>query len=101
MEALLLIFGAVALIAFIVFYNSLAWGLVTYKFYHWFGMALFPLPDLDYWQCVTLGLFLTIFKSHTTIHLKDEFKDKTSEYSHMILDTWIVLFIGWIFNFIV
>jgi len=87
------------LVVVIVGYNVLSWGLVVYKFYGWFVFDLHPsLPYLTYQQWIGVMFFLNVVIRHHSETIKDEYKDKTTEYLKIFLSPWFTLLLGWVIH---
>jgi hypothetical protein len=101
MEALLTLIGAFGLSVLLVLYAVFSWGLVSHTFYHWFIIPVFTdLPEFSIIQFIGFTLFINTIIKHGTTQVKDEFKDKTTEYSFVFLMPWLSLFFGWILKII-
>jgi hypothetical protein len=99
MEAIIAIIGGLGLMALVIAYSTFTWALVVYKYYYWFVLPLFTdLPAIDYKQAIMLVFILSLFKTHSTVSIKKEYKDETDAWVYLILLPWISLFMGWIFS---
>ena len=99
MEVLLIIIGVLFLLGFFILYSTFSWGLVTYKFWYWFLLPIFPeLPLLNFWQAVGIMFFISLFKSHSGEGIKSEYKDTTSHTISVLLAPWFTLLIGYLIN---
>lgn len=98
MEPLLSALGVMLILFVIIIYNAFSWGFVAFKFYGWFILSqptFATLPHFTITQFVGFILFIGVFTHKSATHMKDEYKDKNSEYLSMLLGPWIVLFFGW------
>jgi len=96
MEVLFTLIGVIGFIALIVLYGAFSWGYVSYTFYNWFVLPTFTdLPHFTIIQFVGFSLFLNTLIRHSSTHIKDEYKDKTTEHVSAFLMPWLVLFFGW------
>jgi len=101
MEILIAILGILAVLGVMLLYGGFSWGWVVYKFYYWFIFATFTgLPDINYWQAIGIGLFISLFKGGSHQVIKKEYVDQSSTYVTW-LGPWIVLFVGWMFKHII
>lgn len=92
-EVFIVLLGAIGVIAVIAIYGAFSWGLVFYKFYHWFILPIFTeLPQIDFWQAVGMSLFLVLFKNHSAVKNED---DKT-DWGTFIISPWIILGVGYL-----
>lgn len=100
----MVVFALVAILAVMAFaflYDAFAWGFVTYKFWYWFILPVFPdLPHVTFWQAVGIALFIGLFKNASQPTVKKEYRDESSVHV-MWSAPWIVLLIGWIFSLII
>ena len=98
MEALLMAFGAIALLALVVIYESFSYGFLLYKFWYWFVLPAFPnLPHITFYHAVGLCFIIGLFKSK-------DFSEKVingvkieskPNYVLMVIAPWITLLLGW------
>ena len=85
-------------------YSAFAWGWVFFKFWGWFILPVFTLPEINFWQAVGLMFFVLLFqinKAH--IQEKDE-KDKKKQLTialAAIIAPWVTLFAGWFIHSII
>lgn len=80
-------------------YDTLAWGLVLYKFWGWFVLPVFAtLPTLTFVQALGLMFVVGLFKNtYVGNNIKDEYvKDKHSATWMLLLAPWVTLFFGWL-----
>ena len=99
MEALLAIILLIIIFVIGIFYSTLTWGLVMYKFYHWFILPVFTtLPEINFLQAIGLILFISLFKYQRIYNIKDEYVKETPMTQMWIatLSPWLFLIIGWI-----
>ena len=95
-EALLTLIGVIGFITLLVLYGAFSWGYVSHTFYGWFILPIFnDLPHFTVIQFVGFSLFLNTIIRHSATHIKDEYKDKTTEHVSVFLMPWLVLFFGW------
>ena len=100
LEALLLIFGAITLVAVALLYGTFAWGFVLYKFWYWFLLPVFPiLPHVTILQCVGIFFIIGLFHTPPSQYLKDDYVDKSKAYVNIFLPPLALLF-GWLFKII-
>ena len=94
---LLLILGAVLLLAIVTFYGAFSWGFVAWKFWYWFLLPVFPaLPAITFLHAVGLMFFISLFKNQSTQVIKDEYVDKTIGVIMGIIAPWVVFIMGWL-----
>ena len=96
----------IAIIVFLVIigaafvYDTLAWGLVLYKFWGWFMLPVFvTLPALTFVQALGLMFVIGLFKNTYTgdTNIKDEYKKrKNTPTFSLLLSPWVALFFGWL-----
>ena len=78
-------------------YHVFSYGYVTYIFYGWFVLPMIPqLPHFTVLQFVGFILFLSVLRPESETHLKDEFKDQMTMWLSLIINPWLMLFLGWI-----
>ncbi|MOA41853.1 hypothetical protein D3C78_1638580 [compost metagenome] len=98
MGLLVTITGIVGLLALVIFVDTMAWGYVCFKFWHWFIMPAFTIaPNLNFWQCVGIMFFIALFKNHS--QNKDNKDEKN--YSTVVgglLTPWLFLAIAYFFS---
>jgi uncharacterized membrane protein len=95
-EALLTLIGVIGFITLLVLYGAFSWGYVSHTFYGWFILPIFnDLPHFTVIQFVGFSLFLNTIIRHGATHIKDEYKDKTTEHVSVFLMPWLVLLFGW------
>jgi hypothetical protein len=96
------------MIAVVLFYDSMAWGFVIYKFWTWFlipaiSMA-FPevvINQISYPIAVGLFLFTIFFRLGDRTVIKEEYKDtKTSGINGVVLP-WMILGMGWLIKLVI
>ena len=100
MEILLTFIVMIALITGAVIYSTFSWGYVCFKFWYWFILPIFPdLPHLDFWQCIGIMFFISLFKtaSSSTSNSKTE-EDKYSNAIGLMLNPWILLLVASFFK---
>jgi len=86
-------------IGLVFVYDTVAWGLVLYKFWGWFVLPVFvTLPVITFVQALGLMFFIGLFKSHFVgENLKDEYKKNTWGTSvAALISPWVALFFGWL-----
>jgi len=97
METLLLFLGLIVIFVISFFYGVLSWGLVVWKYWYWFLIPVFPaLPALTFLQAIGIMCFISLFKTHPSQVLKDEYTDKLKGLILSIIAPWFTLLIGWI-----
>lgn len=83
-------------------YDSFTWGLVTWKFWMWFVLPVFPtLPLITFLQAVGLSMFIGLFKNQISQQVKKEYVDQSSTLTLTLLIPWLVLICGWIIKLII
>lgn len=97
MEILISILAMISLIVIILAYISFSWGYVIHKLYGWFILNWFGdvLPEISVIQFIGITFFIHAIITRPTVHIKEEYKDKTGMYASLILSPWITLLIGW------
>lgn len=101
MEVLLLVLMGAAVVVALIVYTDLCWGFVCFKFWYWFLLPVFPaLPRVDFWQCVGLYLFISLFHNHIQVSIKKEYKDESAAWMVFVMP-WLVLLFGWILKLII
>jgi hypothetical protein len=99
MEIILAFIGGISLFFLITIYTTFSWGFVSFKFYQWFILSTFTeLPHFSITQFVGFLLFVSVFVRHQPTQLKDEYKDKSSEWGLLLVAPWISLLIGFIIH---
>ena len=89
------VFG-IALILGIGLYNLFAWGLVVYYFWQWFLMDMFiALEPITLVQGMGIYLIMSWLKI-PTIHIKEEYADRTKTITNLFLSPWVVLLMGYL-----
>jgi hypothetical protein len=102
MEVLLTFIGAVGLVALVVLYGSFSWGFVSYTFYNWFVLtSLTQLPKISVYEFIGFAIFLNSLIRGGQTYIKDEYKDKGTEYTMLFLSPWFVLFFGWFIKLLI
>jgi hypothetical protein len=98
MEILFIFLGVIGFVLFILFYSSFSWGFVAMKFYHWFVLTSFPkLPEFTITQFIGFILFTHIFFTNSSsTSIKDEYKDKSTEWVGTFIKPWVTLVFGWL-----
>ena len=96
-EILIAIFGVIGIIALAFVYSTFAWGLVTYKFWYWFILPIFPdLPEVTFLQCIGMYMFISLFHGLHINAMKKEYKDENAERWAAVIAPIVVLMIGWL-----
>lgn len=101
MEALLLIIGAIVLMVLVIagalVYGAFTWGLVVFKFWHWFVLPVFTtVPDINYVQAIGIMMFIGLFHGQNYQILKKEYKDTKTANIFPWIAPWISLGIGYL-----
>lgn len=79
----------------LLIYSVLSWALVTYKFWYWFLIPVFPeLPEITYTLAIGLTFFIGLFISIQPL-IKNEFLDNSNKWV-FLLYPWITLLIGYL-----
>lgn len=86
----------VGLIVVLFLYDTLAWGLVLFKFWGWFVLPVFvALPALSFVQALGLMFVIGLFKNHNTQLIKKEYKVDNMDWLMWVMP-WATLFFGWL-----
>jgi hypothetical protein len=105
LEALAILLGVIALLVIALFYSTLSWGLVLYKFWYWFLLPVFTtLPQVDFYQCAGLFLFISLFKKHSAVaNVKDEYTKESTTTVNVInfLMPWLMLGLGYFAHYFI
>jgi len=98
METLIIVIGVIAGLGLLMWYSAAMGGFVVYKFWYWFLLPIFPnLPHINYWEAVSLMMFINLCKSSYTDNIKKEYKDSQNFYIiKAILNPILQLLIGYI-----
>lgn len=92
---------ALLIFLFIIGYTSFSWGFVVHKFYYWFILPLFPTwQHFDIIQFIGIMFFLSCFHKNSSLIVKDEYRNKSSEWVLLFVAPWLSLFGGWVFKLI-
>lgn len=84
---------------FMIVYGVFTWALIVYQYYHWFALPLYPqLPTINFEEAIGLSFLISLFKTHSSLAIKDEYRDKTLEYAILFLGPWFLLLVGYIFR---
>ena len=98
-KSLINLLGVFGLLILGIIYASLVWGIACWKFWYWFILPVFPaLPQVGYFECVGLMMFITLFKNHTAqAIIKDELVQVSNNTAQVVntIMPWLVLFMGW------
>jgi len=89
-----------ALVALVVAYSGLTWGLVCFEYWKWFIIPIFPnLPHISYWQAVGLMFFISLFKNIniSSNETTGDIKENIVKIIQGLLVPWVFLLIGYIF----
>lgn len=97
MEILL---GVLVLVGLLIIYSSFCWGFVAYKFYGWFVLpSITTLPNFTITEFIGFVLFVSVFTSKkVSDSIKDEYKDKSSNWIQILVNPWVTLFCGWLIH---
>jgi hypothetical protein len=102
MEILVTLLGGISLLLVVILYGSFSWGFVTYTFYNWFVLTSIPeLPVFSLVQFIGFNIFINAFIRSSPSYIKDEHKEKVTEYTMTILGPWIILCLGWFVKVII
>jgi hypothetical protein len=102
MEVLLTLIGTIGLVALVILYGSFSWGFVSYTFYNWFVLTSLPqLPHFSVYEFIGFSIFINSLIRGGQNHIKDEYRDKSTEYTLLFLSPWFVLFFGWFIKTII
>lgn len=86
----------IAIILGLFLYDTLAWGLVLFKFWGWFMLPVFvTLPALTFIQALGLMFVIGLFKNHNTQFIKKKYKDETLSNTYLYMP-WVTLGLGWL-----
>jgi hypothetical protein len=99
MAFLFAITGIVGLTLFMLAYTTLTWGLVTYKFYYWFLVALYPAaPAIDFKQAVMISILISLFHNHSQGHsIKKEYREDNGMWAVFVMP-WSALVFGYVIH---
>jgi hypothetical protein len=101
METLLVIIGVIVLLLFFLVYGAISWGFVTYKFWYWFILPVFPtLPEIEFWQAVGLMFFISLFKGSGATNDNKTNKEKNTYLGTTIILPWLLLLLAYIVNIV-
>ena len=102
MNILLAILTGITIVGILFFYEAISWGLVTWKFWYWFLLPVFPtLPAITFLQAVGLMFFISLFKAQPTQAIKKEYIDQTNTTVTQVIAPWVTLFVGWLVKIII
>lgn len=88
---------ALILVIGIVLYNTVCWGYVGFKFYQWFVFPFFDnLPTFNYVHFIGFVLFVSVMTHKGSTHIKEEYRDTSSEWAGLLVSPWVTLFLGFI-----
>jgi hypothetical protein len=86
----------VAIILGMFLYDTLAWGLVLFKFWGWFVLPVFvTLPILTFVQALGLMLVIGMFKNHKINSIKKQYRDDKMSNVYWYMP-WITLGLGYV-----
>lgn len=86
----------VALIVVLFLYDTLAWGLVLFKFWGWFVLPVFvALPALSFVEALGLMFVIGLFKSSNTQFIKKEYRMDFTSWLVWVMP-WATLVFGWL-----
>ena len=89
----LIIFAGVFML--MLFYSAFSWGVVTYNFWYWFLIPLFPeAPEITFTLAVGVHMLLALFKNHNNETIKEKYKDKAMGWAVYMLSPWLTLLAG-------
>lgn len=78
-------------------YDTLAWGLVLYKFWGWFVLPVFvDLPEIMFVQALGLMFVIGLFKNHATQSIKKQYREEYTSLYVLLLAPWVSLLFGWL-----
>lgn len=99
MEAILTLLGLIFLVPILVLYSSFSWGFVTTIIYKWYILSLFPnLPVFTWLQFAGIMFFINCFVHTRSIQIKDEYRDKSTQYIIFLFAPWLLLLGAWLFR---
>lgn len=99
MNLLQKVIGGLFIFSFMVLYGIFTWSLIVYQYYYWFAMPLVPqLPHINLHEAIAIGFLLNLFKTHSSLCIKDDYRDKEVEYCIMFIAPWLLLIVGYIFR---
>lgn len=85
-----------AAVVLMVLYTALSWGYVGHTMYLWFVHPYFTdLPTFSVNHFIGFMMFATVITNRGSVHIKDEFQDKTAMYSAFLFSPWVSLFVAW------
>ena len=98
MEILLAIIGIVGIILLAVLYSAFSYGVLTYQFYAWFVLPVFPsLPHITFVQAIGISFFISLFKGHYPSEYNSGSDSYKAKYGWAdFLSPWIILLVGYI-----
>lgn len=86
----------IVIILVLFLYDTLAWGLILFKFWGWFVLPVFvTLPTLTFVQAIGLIFVINLFKNHKAQIIKKQYEDKRVS-NHYLYMPWITLGFGWL-----
>jgi hypothetical protein len=94
-EFFAMILGVSAIIGLLVAYSAMSWGYVLYKFWGWFLLPVFPnLPHINFLLAIGLMMFIDLFKNHSNLVIKKEYREVNTEMIGHAIAPWIILLVG-------
>lgn len=101
-EALFVLIGALAIVAFFIFWDAFAWGLICWKFWYWFLLPVFnTLPEITFIQSVGLMFFISLFKNHGFPMIKEEYRDNSTTALNAFTMPILVFIVGWFVHVVI
>lgn len=90
--------GVLGIVFLMLTYSAFSWGYVASVFYGWFILPNFPtLPHFTVAQFVGFMIFANVTINRTSPgFIKDDYKDKLSEWLYFFISPWLTLFFGWL-----
>lgn len=89
---------AVIVIVAAIIYGALVWGLVTYKFWYWFILPVFPtLPEISFIEAIGIMFFISLFKTAIQQSIKKEHTNEKITTISALVAPWVSLLLGYLF----
>lgn len=105
MKTLGKILGITIIGMLLMLYLSFAWGFVSYKLFNWFIIPSFLdkgifLPEFGILSFIGFSLFINTLIRSSSIHIKSEYKDETTERFSIFFNPWLILLLTWFIKLI-
>lgn len=90
-----IVFGGIGFI--LLFYGILSYAFVTFKFYYWFVVPVFPdVVALSFYQILFLRVFLVSIRGQQKSPKADKNEDKTQLFLGVLATPWSLLLTGYV-----